>query len=59
MAQTTKDESLKHSSAMDLNGDDDTFDFKINEDFAKKYEHNKQREELGKRTSIYSASCIR
>jgi hypothetical protein len=50
MAQTTKDESLKHSSAMDLNGDDETFDFKINEEFAKKYEHNKQREELGKRT---------
>ena len=43
---------------MDLNGDDETFDFKINEEFAKKYEHNKQREELGKRTSIYSASCI-
>lgn len=57
-AYATKDESLKHSSAMDLNGDDETFDFKINEEFAKRYEHNKQREELGKRTSIYLASCV-
>ncbi|KAI9289760.1 KRI1-like family C-terminal-domain-containing protein [Umbelopsis sp. AD052] len=43
---------------MDLNGDDETFDFKINEEFAKKYEHNKQREELGKLKDKYGDVAV-
>ncbi|KAI8575602.1 hypothetical protein K450DRAFT_261154 [Umbelopsis ramanniana AG] len=44
---------------MDLNGDDETFDFKINEEFAKKYEHNKQREELGKLKDKYGDVAVK
>lgn len=37
---------------MNLHNDDEAFDFKINESFAKKYEEKKQREELSKRNVL-------
>lgn len=39
---------------MNLNDDDEGFNFKINEKFAKKYEEKKQREEFSKRNVLFS-----
>lgn len=41
---------------MNLNDDDEGFNFKINEKFAKNYEEKKQREEFSKRNVLLSYS---